>query len=392
MLHSTSSCCRRSPLLQLAVFSSRNGINSVNILAFHIIIGALTLSLADDAPEHLRSRIDPSLAMRADSIEVVYADGRFSHLEYGVTEQRKPSSRTEAIQIDRLELARTEPGPKPAPHRAIWMWDNRPARADAETLLSGLRGREVRRVYLQIGDSLDPLIPFLRRAAGEGMEIFALDGSPDHLEHPEQILARVRAVKEHNARNPDASFAGFQIDIEPHLKKDFRLRRDTYCRLFTDLLDRIAAVPGAALRLSTVIPFWYDTVPFEGSTLAWHLMRKSDEAVIMSYRTDAAEIEAIARDELLYGERLGKPVLLGLETGRIPDEHHAVFSRCSPDSPRAVTAAEAAWCRGTDYAVPGGRISFAGKDSAFRGILASALPYRSFAGWVIHSYETAPRQ
>lgn len=480
------------------------------ILASHLIIGALALSLGADAPEMLSSNSDALLASRADSIEVVYTDGRYSHLEYGVTGQQEPiscrppnknhriktprltkfglcisnkeqlqrksaqpcgfvadisagrapldllsfdmlhikgkmkgtwtvaladeglaateenypigvlsengpmsfslsqaashldlkrmrhlvfilESQSGELQLEHLEFTRTACQSAPLPRPAIWMWDNRPAQSDAESVVRRLAILQIRRVYLQVGDELEPLSTFLRECRTAGIEVFALDGAPSYLNHPVPLLDRVQAVKEFNLRHPDTPFAGFQIDIEPHLNKDFRLRLDAYGSSYVELLDRIQSITKGSLTLSTVIPFWYDTLLINGRTLAWQLIKRSDEVVIMSYRTTAAEVETIARDELFYGERLAKPVLLGIETGRIPDELHVTFRRCTKDIPKAVMAGGSAWCRGNEYIVPGSRISFMGNESALNEMLARTLSYRSFSGWVIHSYETAPR-
>ncbi|WP_214185192.1 hypothetical protein [Geobacter hydrogenophilus] len=458
----------------------------------------------------LTKTIDPTLASRADSVEMVYTDGKFSHLEYGFTEQRQPASytppstvhriaapslvtfgpcdrhrqtlkRTTAhscgfiidiasgknlinllpfdtlvingsskgkwtvaladdylsvmeenypigeinekgkisfsldqaathldlkrtkyvafilesssgdLNVDSLDFFRTPSPPPSHVNPAMWVWDNRPAKTDASSMVSNLKALRVRRIYLQISDELEPLVPFIRESKAAGIEVFALDGSPSYLDHPEPLLRRIQLVKEFNSKYPGTPFAGFQIDIEPHLNKDFRIRLDTYGSLYIELLDRIRRITKEDLPLSTVIPFWYDSLLINDRSLAWHLFRQSDEVVIMSYRTDVAEIEAIARDELLYGERLSKKVLLGVETGRIPDEVHITFKKCLDDTPTAVEAGKAFWCRSSDYTVPGSRISFNGKEDAFKKQLTHSLPYKSFSGWVIHSYETAPR-
>ena len=295
------------------------------------------------------------------------------------------------LDIESLEFSRgASPSPS-LPDPAMWVWDNRPAKADPSSMVRNLKALHVRRIYLQISDELEPLASFIGECGKAGIEVFALDGSPMYLGHPETLLRRVQAVKEFNASHPGTPFAGFQIDIEPYLNEDFRIRLDTYGTLYVELMERIRKITRGNISLSTVIPFWYDSILINDRTLAWHLMGQSDEVVIMSYRTDAAEIETIAKDELLYGERFSKKVLLGVETGRIPDELHVVFKKCFNNAPSAIEAGKAFWCRSGDFTVPGSRISFYGKEEAFKKQLTRSLPFQSFSGWVIHSYETAPR-
>lgn len=295
------------------------------------------------------------------------------------------------LTLDRIEFAKTKTATTQATRPAIWMWDNQGAMSDPARVASDLGQMQVRRVYLQIGDTLDPLASFLRECRARGIEVYALDGSPDYVEHPAPLLARARMVRDFNVRVPDAPFAGFQIDVEPHLNKDFSIRFEEYGRRYADLVDRLRDLLGDKTPLSTVIPFWYDTLQLDGRSLAWHLISRSSEAVIMSYRTDMAEVESVARDELAYGEHLDKPILLGIETVRIPDELHIVYHRCPQDAPQSVAAGGAAWCRRSDYSVQGSRLSFYGKGEAFRQRLGRTLPSPAFAGWVIHSYESYPR-
>lgn len=295
------------------------------------------------------------------------------------------------LTLDGIEFAKSKAALSQAARPAIWMWDNQQAINDPARVASDLERMHLRRVYLQIGDTLEPLASFLRECRARGIEVYALDGSPDYVTHPAPLLARAHMVRDFNLRTPDAPFAGFQIDVEPHLNKDFSIRFEEYGRRYAELVDRLGEVLGDKTPLSTVIPFWYDSLLLDGRSLAWHLISRSSEVVIMSYRTDMAEVETIARDELAYGERLGKPILLGIETVRIPNELHIVYHRCPQDTPESVVAGEMAWCRRSDYTVPGSRLSFYGKNEAFRERLTRTVPSSAFAGWVIHSYESYPR-
>lgn len=482
----------------------------MNSSVFLILLNMWMVSFPAETSSLLNRTIDPTLSLRADSVEMVYTDGKFSHLEYGFAGQQQPPSYTPPstnhrimrphlagfgpcnrrghlltrssdrpcgfvvdlsngtspinllafdtlavtarskgqwsvaladehlatleenypignlqgnhqesfsinkaaehldlkrikylvfilqsssgeLSIDGIELTRSASATPPLPEHSIWIWDSRPAINDAGSMVRNLKALHVRRIYLQISDELEPLLPIMRECTEAGIEVFALDGSPAYLERPDPLLKRVQTVKDFNLKHPGTQFAGFQIDIEPHLNKDFRIRFDTYASLYVELLDRIHRITEGKLPLSTVIPFWYDSLLINDRTLAWHLIRQSDEAVIMSYRTDDKEIESISRDELLYGERLSRKVLLGVETGRIPDEVHISYRKCAGDAPSAMEAGNAYWCRSRDYTVPGSRISFKGKVDSLKKQLTISLPYQSFSGWVIHSYETAPR-
>ncbi len=168
-------------------------------------------------------------------------------------------SRSGELQIDNLEFSRTASSPPSLANPAIWVWDNRPARSDASSMVRNLKTLQVRRIYLQISDELEPLFPFIRECAASGIEVFALDGSPSYLDHPEPLLNRVRAVREFNSRHPGTPFAGFQIDIEPHLNKDFRIRLDTYGSLYVELMNEIRQIT-EGISFFGRYPFWFTHV------------------------------------------------------------------------------------------------------------------------------------
>ena len=274
------------------------------------------------------------------------------------------------------------------PDRGIWMWDQRPAVQNPRRVADDLQKRAMGRLYLQVGDDVESLAPFLREARRRGIAVWALDGSPAYALDAEPLFARLGRVRDFNRKFPEAAFAGFQVDIEPHLNPDFRVRLEDYGKALASVLSRLKRE--GDLPVSAVIPFWYDMLRIEDRSLAWHVLRVVDEGAIMSYRTSFAEIENISAEELAYGATMGIPVHLGLETSPIPDERHVVFRRC-PAPPAAATTRENRWCRVREYTVPGGRVSFNGRPEELAGVLAGRPDRPAFGGWIVHSYESAPR-
>ena len=136
-----------------------------------------------------------------------------------------------------------------------------------------------------------------------------------------------------------------------------------------------------------VVPFWFDTVYAEGKSLLQCIFERTDEVVVMSYRTDPRAVLEISRSALSLGEQLGKPVRLGVELGPIPDEQHQEFDRCQASSTGAVRLGSAWWCSGGEYLVPGSRISFRSKMEELPSFMQTGIPFSSFRGWVLHSYE-----
>lgn len=272
--------------------------------------------------------------------------------------------------------------------RGVWIWNRNQVLGQEEKVLDRLATLSVGRVYLQVGDDPHVFAPFLRRAVQRGIEVYALDGSPDYVASPDALLARIQAVENYNRAHPEAPFAGFQTDIEPYLNKDFNARKEYYATAYADLVSAIKR--RFTLPLSVVVPFWFDTVHAGSRTLIQRIVEAADEVVVMSYRTDAGAVLEISRSTLSLGERFKKPVWLGIELGAIPDEHHVVLEKSASSAPDAVKLGELWWKRRTEYRVKGSAISFKSGMEALPVFMETPIPFGSFRGWVLHSYEELP--
>ncbi len=173
-----------------------------------------------------------------------------------------------------------------------------------------------------------------------GARVSALGGFRRYAEreHHPLVLSIVDRVLEYNRSVPaDARFAGVHHDIEPYLIPGFHgVRRDSILTAYLDLVEEVARRVGAeGLTYSLDIPFWYDQpdedtyepvlVRYDGETkpVSQHLIDRVDEVVIMDYRTVAYGADGTirhGRGELEYASKVGKSVLIGLETGPLPDE------------------------------------------------------------------------
>lgn len=293
-------------------------------------------------------------------------------------------SPTGSAAVDDASFTHTAKHPE-ATGRGVWIWDRKKVLGREDAALELLATHAAGRVYLQVADDPAVFHDFLEKAARRGVKVYALDGSPSYLAFPDPLLGRIRAVEAYNASHPEAAFAGFQIDVEPYLNKDFNLRRGYYAQAYVDLLTRIKKV--SSLPLSVAVPFWFDTIPQEGRPLIQRIVEGADEVVVMSYRTDPALLLDIARPTLALGELLGKPVWLGIELGAVPDEHHIEYLKCRKEEPGAVRLGEYWLKRGAEYDVPGSRISFHGRSVEVASFMKTEIPYASFKGWVLHSFE-----
>jgi hypothetical protein len=298
-------------------------------------------------------------------------------------ESKSGSARVDEVSFSHRQIEPAQVG------RGIWIWRRDHVLGHEDALLKRLTEWGIKRSYLQVGDDPEIFAPFLAKAAAAGIEVYALDGCPGYVTAPQELLGRIRFVESYNKSHPEAPFAGFQTDIEPYLNKDYSSRKAYYATAYADLLDRIKKE--SSLKLSVVVPFWFDTVHAGPKSLIQRVVESADEVVVMSYRTDARRVQEISRSTLSLGEQLGKPVWLGIELGRIADEEHREFDRCEATSPGALRLGSSWWCGTNNYLLPGSRISFKSRTEELPAFMQTPIPFASFRGWVLHSYEELPK-
>ena len=234
--------------------------------------------------------------------------------------------------------------------RAIWTWEGESyAMLESEGMaaqgIAFLKARSIGTVYLYAdawrGRNLIVTQPeryrrLLRRLHASGLKVYALLGS-GYLNteryvlprHRDEAVAMLQRVLDYNkAAALDERFDGINLDIEPHILAEWSTRKLELLADFLDMSDalmRVKARSGQALPVGPAIPFWLD-----GIQLDWHGRRKPvnqhvqdiyDYVALMDYRDHADGGDGLvshAMDELAYGEAIGRPVLIGIET--MPDE------------------------------------------------------------------------
>ena len=234
--------------------------------------------------------------------------------------------------------------------RAIWTWEGESyAMLESEGMaaqgIAFLKARSIGTVYLYAdawrGRNLIVTQPeryrrLLRRLHASGLKVYALLGS-GYLNteryvlprHREEAVAMLQRVLDYNEAAPlEERFDGINLDIEPHILAEWSTRKLELLADFLDMSDalmRVKARSGQALPVGPAIPFWLD-----GIQLDWHGRRKPvnqhvqdiyDYVALMDYRDHADGGDGLvshAMDELAYGETIGRPVLIGIET--MPDE------------------------------------------------------------------------
>lgn len=281
-----------------------------------------------------------------------------------------------------------------APPRAIWTWEResyamleRPAAADEALRFFRAKGIDTVFLYADSWQDRNLVVEqperyrgLIRRLHAQGRRAYALLGSGYlHTEryvlpqHRAEAVAMLQRVLDYNAKAaPDERFDGVNLDIEPHILDEWDTHRDQLLLDFLDLseaLMRAKARSGQALDIGPAIPFWLD-----GIVLEWHGKRRPvsehvqdlyDYVALMDYRDHADGgdgLVAHASDELRYGQRIGRRVLIGVETS--PNEIQKVSFH---------------------------HLAEGDMERELRAVTASVGGLRAFGGYVIHHYASYRR-
>lgn len=284
--------------------------------------------------------------------------------------------------------------PAPPGHsapRAIWIWEDDTFRlleneSIRRTTFDFLTERKVSTLYLYAdsyqGKNILVSEPakyraFIKKAHECGFKVQALLGSA-YLRTQEYILPEKRepalrmfqAIIDFNKSSPgESKFDGVNVDIEPHLLPDWKERRTERSLQFLDLAAAFMEMKresGETLAVGPAMPFWFDGIEItwrdQTKMLSEHAQEIFDYVALMDYRNLAHGSDGIishARDELVYADKIGREVVVGVETGR--------------SSPAKVTF------HGKKLAVMEGELEKA--ESEFR-------KHESFAGFAIHHLST----
>jgi len=277
------------------------------------------------------------------------------------------------------------PSVQQLPHRAMWVWTTDAIIRDAretERLLEACRAERIANLWMQLPykvestdsdpacqtsvriRSADHLRAFIRKAHSQGIEIHALDGSPEFAIQSRHLipLAVVDAVADFNAvSKPAERFDGIHFDNEPYLLLGWgnaTLREEILHDLLTLNLECQRKAREAGLTFGVDVPFWWNAldaesgeaagvVTFQGSRKAatFHCIDHLDNVGIMNYRDQADGADGMLAhglDILKYGDKAAPAsVFMGVETFRY-EPQPVWFSLGLPDSEFATTLTDRA--------------------------------------------------
>lgn len=233
------------------------------------------------------------------------------------------------VRLDALSLERRPQERRKHPRVGFWVWRYRDALRQGRQLLDTCKRYGCGRLLVQMPSLEDPAgvwagyARFFKLANELGIDAWALDGEPQAIHNPRPIIEKLKKLRM-TSMGQDAF--GLQLDIEPYLLEDFVADASGYLR-YLAAIDAIKGALPQGARLSVVMPFWFVSQSVHGRPLAFEVMDRVDEIAVMSYRTDLDELGAIAEDTLRYGDLIGSPVWLSLETTALPVERHVVLKQ-----------------------------------------------------------------
>jgi len=329
-------------------------------------------------------KINYEYLQQADFIDIVYENDSFSYISYLKEEP--------ALSLYRKSFSCLDEDSELPFKKSIWIWKFNEVIGKEEKIITEIKKLNFKRIYIQIDDNIEKLLYFLELARSNNIEIFAVDGDPYYIHNAENLKNRIKKVIAFNQKMN--YFAGFQIDVEPYLFKDFNLNKQSYLEKYVSLIKSLKELTEGRLKFSIVIPFWFDDVYYKNRPLSFEIIDLADEIVVMSYRTALAEILQVASDELCYASVVNKPVYLALEINPLPVEEHFLVKKETVEENlikdnteyylRKLPSSGLPVFR--SYKVKPENLTFY-NNPKIKEILNIRVKKKSFSGWVIHSFE-----
>jgi len=210
--------------------------------------------------------------------------------------------------------------------KATWLWNPWMIYNDEAGTLAFLESKDVNKVYVQIDADIPANIyqSFIERAGAVGMAIYALDGAPDWVA-PKGFTKQDRLMSwlsvYQQGAVPAQRFAGVHLDVEPYLYSGWNTNRAATVKAYQALLVKAKSSAAAMnLPLEADLPFWFDEISYKNTygkgILAEWVIANTHSVTLMAYRDSAAMITELVKNEIAYGEKYEKSVVVGVETGQ----------------------------------------------------------------------------
>lgn len=212
-----------------------------------------------------------------------------------------------------------------------WIWDVTRWFGKEDKLIAELHRLEIGEVFLQTqianGEITGraALVELIGKLSAAGIGVNTVEGDPQMASPSGRkvAVARTRLLAGLKAETGDA-LSSFQYDIEPYTLPDFTSDPAFWWNGWATTIGDLAAA--AKAPVSVVVPFWLLDHPAAEQALS-RARGNISRIVVMSYRTEAGDVERIAETWLDWGGRHGVPIAFALENGFVPTEYQHHYRR-----------------------------------------------------------------
>lgn len=221
---------------------------------------------------------------------------------------------------------------------STWLWDTSQIVKSPDKIINFLSANNVKVLYLQIDYSLklDAYRSFINKASTKGINVYALDGSPnwtsDGASNKEKAF--FEWLTKFQKSSPDKEkFKGVHLDVEPYLNSSYCTNKNKILENYESLLlNAFSDSKSLGLSLSIDIPFWFDGVEYSNrfgtGYLGEWVINNIKNVVVMAYRDTASGdngiINAVSQ-ELALGKKYNSNVIIAVETQKSDEGNYVSF-------------------------------------------------------------------
>lgn len=210
-----------------------------------------------------------------------------------------------------------------------WLWDVVPWLDQPERLVALARSRNVNDLFVQIRIengrivAREKLMTLLDRLTAAGISVHPVEGDPEMATPAGRVhaLDRARILRTLYAEAGD-TLKPAQYDIEPYILPQFDSDPARSWHEWAVSVEQLSQV--LEHKVSVAVPFWMLSRA-AGRDAIVRARGAISSVVVMAYRTDIAELEAIAGKWLDWGNRQGVTIQIALENGPLPIEYHRAY-------------------------------------------------------------------
>ncbi|WP_369436164.1 amidase [Lysinibacillus fusiformis] len=223
----------------------------------------------------------------------------------------------------------------PMQERMTWVWDTAMLIEDEAGVLNFLEEKYIFKVYLQINYDItySTYRSFIEKATARGIKVYALDGASSWVSAKgyKELDQFMDWLKSYNSKATTSErFVGIHLDVEPYLNTGWERNQAKTIQAYQAILIKAKEeAHQLQVPLEADMPFWFDEITYSNQygtgTLAEWVIDEVESVTIMAYRDTAEEIIKIIENEIAYGNKVNKSIVVGVETGSSSEGQNITF-------------------------------------------------------------------